>query len=74
MNWHNTTCERCGEKREIAWVVFSDIIQDRVCDPCGQVALEIRKERPPLNQLYPPYRQVPGAIRVVSFKSERYAQ
>jgi len=67
MNWHSTVCERCGEKREIAWVVFSNIIQDFVCDACGQAALEIRRK-----QGYD--FTLPGSIRVVSYRSEHYAQ
>ena len=72
MDWHNTTCERCGEKCDIAWVVFSDIIQDRVCDSCGQVALDIRRNQSVISGRWPELR-LPGAIRVVPFMSSHYA-
>lgn len=66
IDWRNPRCERCHEKREIEWVVFSDIIQDFVCDPCGRAALELRRETTII--------ALPGSIRVVPYRSERYAQ
>jgi len=59
------TCQRCGERRPFEWVVFSDVITDFVCGPCGEVALELRRAQTSNDH--------PGSIRVVSYQGAHYA-